>query len=547
MTSIMTDRRRQHPPNEPDQQYSHEHRPVSFPFVEIDDSLLALSLSVRRGNWGNITGLVESIYGRLPPASEHLPIPSQPDSPAKISANYPLYKAGSVRAQALMLYKSPPDRTEPSLWRSTIGPRITNVLLRMARRSRLSGLEISAYLHMVLGDFFIGGQRDPKVAIEKSFGDFLTESVPQDTEWNKSIMESKPQFLILGRGQNGLGYHWYVIIVDISAKKAYCFDSRTEHDTRFHHIEAFAIVQKEWAIRLPQIPVPDHMIELPSFTHKDHHSSGFLCLYHIMLLFRMPVYLRKLKHGDVVATQKHFDRVIKPAEMYVGVKVEEPIGEMALISAHELGVDDRDYNESEKKEASVKLKVHTPQKRAGKLIHKEIKTIDLTGEAGSSSPNLSTTSNLVDSKSRVDSGASVQLPPLKPFRHKPSPAPYKVKHYQKGSTYRDILDLRFNREPVGSKELLAQFTTGAVQTPFRRPGESLEEHSQRPLPIYPDEWRGWDWYEANVAAVDAANREEPADRRAARARLQRKRDHGKDFLGLATDMTKPKKRKKSGN
>ncbi|RWA09833.1 hypothetical protein EKO27_g5270 [Xylaria grammica] len=501
MTSITTDRRRQHPPDESDQQYSHEYRPVSFPFVEIDDSLLALSLSVRRGNWGSITGLVESIYGRLPPASEHLPIPSQPDSPGKISAKYPLYKAGSVRAQALMLYKSPPDRTEPSLWRNTIGPRVTNVLL---------------------------------------------QSVPQDTEWNKSIIESKPQFLILGRGQNGLGYHWYVIIVDISAKKAYCFDSRTEHDTRFHHIEAFAIVQKEWAIRLPQIPVPDHMIELPSFTHKNHHSSGFLCLYHIMLLFRMPVYLRKLKHGDVVATQKHFDRVIKPAEKYVGIKVEEPVGEMALISALGLGVDDRDYNESEKKEASVKLEVHTPQKRAGKLIHKEIKMIDLTGEAGSSSPNLSTTSNLVDSKSRVDSGASVQLP-LKPFRHKPSPAPYKVKHYQKGSTYRDILDLRFNREPVGSKELLAQFTTGTGQTPFRRPGESLEEHSQRPLPIYPNEWRGWDWYEANVAAVDVANREEPADRRAARVRLQRKRDHGKDFLGLATDMTKPKKRKKSGN
>ncbi|TGJ88698.1 hypothetical protein E0Z10_g124 [Xylaria hypoxylon] len=492
MAAISIDHRRQHPSNEPDQHCY----PEPFPYAELDESLLALALSVQRGNWGSLTTLVKSMYGSLPPASKNFPIPSQPDSPRKISPYTVLYKANSHQARALMFGKSPPDRTEPSLWQNTIGPRITNVLLRMAKRSRLSGREISAYLNMVLGDFFIGGQRTPKVAIEKSFGDFLMQDVPRDNEWENSVMKGRPRFLIIGRGQQGDGYHWYVIIVDTDTKKVYCFDSRAEQDTRFNHIEAFALLQSEWAIRLPQIPVPDQMIELPSFTRNDHYSSGFLCLYHVILLFRTPDYLRKLKHGDVIATQKHFDRVIKPAEKYVGIEVEEPTREMA--SNYELGlnVNGRNHNGSEKKEASVKLKTHTLQKRPQKRIYKKIMTVDIPEETRSSLPNLSTTVNLDDSEPGVDSAASPVILPLpKSSRRKPPPVQYKFKHYQKGSTNRGILG----------------------------------------------------WVEAKAAAVDAANLEELVDRRAARAKLKRKRGHGHDLLELGMDTTKTKKQAKSSN
>ncbi|KAI0538132.1 hypothetical protein GGR58DRAFT_513247 [Xylaria digitata] len=482
MAAISTNNKQQHPSSNPDEDYYL----APFPYVELDDSLLDLALSVQRGNWDNLTKLIQSMYGRLPLKSENFPIPSQPGSPRKISANRTPYQTHSIRAKDLMFLNSPPDRTEPSLWHNTIAPRITNILLCMAKRIRPGALDISAYLYMVLGEFLIGGQRTPKVAMEKSFGDFL-EGVPRDNEWNSLVMQSRPRFLILGKGQNGVAYRWYVIVVDIDARTAYCFDSRTEQDTRFKHIEAFTFLKKEWAIWLPQIPVPEQMIELPSFTRNDSYSSGFLCLYHIVLLFRTPAYLRKLRHGDVVATQKHLDRVVRPAEKYVGIQVEEPTKEAAPISELGLGVDDGNHNGPEKKEASVKFEPHTPPRGIKKRPYMKIITAGIPEETKNALPNVPTTGNVDDSEPGIDSAATpmvLRLP--KRANHKPPPAAYKIKHYKKGR---------------------------------------------------------WDWYAANMAAVDAANREEPVDRQAVRTQLQRKRGRGTDLLEL--DMKTMKHRKQT--
>ncbi|KAI3342158.1 hypothetical protein F4824DRAFT_511911 [Ustulina deusta] len=296
---------------------------IDAPFPE---SVLDQALSVQEGKFANLRGLVRSMYGRLPRASDNLPIPSQHAPPRRISTDTAIYKAMTLRASALMSGKLPPDGTEPCLWNNTIGPRIANVLLRVAKRSRPSALEISAYLHMVLVDFFIGGHRSPKVTIEKSFGDFLMEGTPQDTEWDNSVIKGKPQFLILRRGEELVGSHWYVIIVDINAKKAYCLDSKVDQHTKTSHIEAFSCLQKAWAVRLPQIPVPDRMIELHSFTQSDYHGSGFLCLYHIMLLFRRPHGLTKLKHGNITMPQEYLDDITQPAEKYIGIKVTDCYG-----------------------------------------------------------------------------------------------------------------------------------------------------------------------------------------------------------------------------
>ncbi|KAI1303309.1 hypothetical protein F5Y03DRAFT_407302 [Xylaria venustula] len=201
--------------------------PLSFPHEVLDDIIFDLARQVRNGSHNDLMGLLRSIYGRLPRISDVFPIPSQETPVRTILANTTLYKALTPRASALMYGRLPPDQTEPWLWNNSIAPRIANVLLRMANRTRPSGLEISAYLHMVLIDL-IRGMRSPKVTIEKSFGDFLTEGVPPDTEWDNSAMKRKPRFLILGRGENEASYHWYVVIVDIDAKVAYCFDSRAD-------------------------------------------------------------------------------------------------------------------------------------------------------------------------------------------------------------------------------------------------------------------------------------------------------------------------------
>ncbi|KAF2973355.1 hypothetical protein GQX73_g211 [Xylaria multiplex] len=402
MTTISTNRGGRHPSNGPDE----DHYLAPFPRVELNDSLLDLALSVQRGNWGNLTKLIQSMYGRIPLKSENFPIPSQPRPPRKISANSTPYQAYSIRAKDLTFPNSPPDRTELSLWQNTIAPRITNILLCMAKRSRPSGLEISAYLHMVLGEFLISGQRSPKVAMEKSFGDFLMEGVPRDNEWNDLVMESRPRFLILGKEQNGVAHHWYVIIVDIDTRRAYCFDSKTEQDTRFKHIKAFTFLKKEWAIRLPRIPVPEQMIELPSFTRNDAHSSGFICLYHIILLFRKPAYLRKLRHGDVIATQKHLDRVVRPAERYVGIQIEEPTKEAAPTPELRLGVDGGNHNGPQKKEASMKLKLHIPPKRHRKRPYEKATAAGLSEETKNALPNLSTACKVDDAEPGIDFAAT---------------------------------------------------------------------------------------------------------------------------------------------
>ncbi|KAI0479592.1 hypothetical protein F4859DRAFT_441053 [Xylaria cf. heliscus] len=294
---------------------------VRLPHISFDEALVALALSVKRGNWDDLNKLAQSVLGRPPTSSDEFSISSQPGPPTIISAKADRYIPWTPRAGALLLGKIPPDRSDQKLWGNVIGPRIANVLLCMAKRGRLDGFEITAYLHMVLVDFFVGGYRDPKVVIENCFGDFLMKGVPRDVEWDNLVMENKPRFLIFRRGQGIVGHHWYVIIVDTDARLAYCFDSMAAQDTRAEHIEAFALLQKEWAVRIPKIPAPEQMLELASFKQKDYLTSGFLCLYHIALLFRAPGRLGRLKHGDVIATQKYLDRVIKLAENYIGVKV----------------------------------------------------------------------------------------------------------------------------------------------------------------------------------------------------------------------------------
>lgn len=225
-----------------------------LPHISFDVSLVALALSVKRGNWDNLTKLAHSVFGRLPRASDDFPIPSQATPLKIIPANTNRYKPWTPRARGLLSGKVPPDRSDQKLWSNAIGPRIANVLLCMAKGDRLNGLDISAYLHMVLVDF-IDGCRTPKIMIENSFGDFLY--MPQDVEWDNLVMKNKPRFLIFGRGQGIVGHHWYVIVVDTEARQAYCFNSMAEQNTRAEHIKAFALLQKEWAARLPLIPIPE--------------------------------------------------------------------------------------------------------------------------------------------------------------------------------------------------------------------------------------------------------------------------------------------------
>ncbi|KAI0434337.1 hypothetical protein F5Y09DRAFT_337808 [Xylaria sp. FL1042] len=262
----------------------------------LDESVVDLAISVHEGNFENLAGLLQSIYDGLPQATDELPIPSRIGPPRSISANTAIYKALTPRAAALMYGTLPPDQTQPWQWNNIIGPRITNILLRVAERSRPSGFELSAYLHMMFIDF-VEGQRKPKVAIEKLFGDFLTEGALRDVDWDNSVIARKPRFLILGRGEESVGYyHWYVIIVDIDARKAYCFDSRADQHGKASHIGAFAFLKKQWGARIPQIPMPERLIELPSFTCNEHDSSG-------------------------TVPRDYFDHIITPAENYVGIKI----------------------------------------------------------------------------------------------------------------------------------------------------------------------------------------------------------------------------------
>ncbi|KAI1271068.1 hypothetical protein F5Y07DRAFT_404796 [Xylaria sp. FL0933] len=291
--------------------------------LRINKSAIDLAVSTRGGSFKDLTSLLRSIYGRLPRDTDNFPIPSQARPSRTIPASTEIYKALSPRAAALMYGILPPDQTEPWQWNNVIAPRITNVLLRMANRSRPNGFEISAYLHMMLFDF-IEGQRGPSVAIEKLFGHFLTDGALPDTEWDRSVTAKKPRFLILGRGEElSVGYHWYTILVDINIRKAYCFDSRADQNSKESHIAAFDCLRKQWAARMLQIPAPERLVELPSFICEDDYSSGFLCLYHLLLLFRQPFALRKLEQGNITVAQEYPDRIIPPAKHYVGIKVRD--------------------------------------------------------------------------------------------------------------------------------------------------------------------------------------------------------------------------------
>ncbi|RYC61254.1 hypothetical protein CHU98_g4954 [Xylaria longipes] len=541
----------QQPSNMPDE----NRHLIPFPHVPFDGPLIALALSVKRGNWDNLTKLVQSVFGKLPTASDNLPIPSQTAPSSIIPANTPRYEVWTPRAGALLSGKTPPDQSEPKLWRNVVGPGVANVLLCMARRSRLSGLDISAYLHMVLADF-----QTPKVMTEKSFGDFLMKSVPRDVEWENSVMKNKPRFLIFRRGQGIIGHHWYVIVVDTDARQAYCFDSMAAQDNRAEHIEAFALLQKEWAARISQIPAPKQMIELPSFSQKDYLNSGPLCMYHIALLFRTPMHLRKLKRGDVIATRKDLDRVIQPAENYIGVKVKGSTENIAPTSGLVPNADDCDNNIPEEIHFRIEVKISQGNSKADgrqtrKHTHKEGSTPRKHFQENRSFlPNLFPAGKPDDSRPGFGQAVGSQPAPTpimhrssKRSHHKTAPAQYNIKAYQPGSTYEDILDMSFDRAPVGSAEHLAQYMTGPVTTPFIWPGETLEEYSKRPVPNHPNNWQGWDWYEANMAAVDAANREDPPDRKAARAKLQQKRGRDGDLVELDMDTMKPKKQFKRGN
>ncbi|KAI0443731.1 hypothetical protein F4803DRAFT_574156 [Xylaria telfairii] len=342
---------------QPSSSSNENHHLVRLPHISFDESLVALALSVKRGNWDNLTKLAHSVFGRFPRASDDFPIPSQATPHKIIPANTNRYESWTPRARHLLSGKVPPDRSDRKLWGNTIGPRIANVLLCMAKGVGLSGLDISAYLHMVLVDF-IDGSRTPKVMIENYFGDFLY--LPRDAKWDNLVMKNKPRFLIFRRGQGIIGHHWYVIIVDTDARQAYCFDSMAAQDTRAEHIKAFALLQERWAVRLPLIPIPEQMIELSSFSQKDHLTSGFLCLYHISLLFRSPMRLRRLKHGGVIATQRVLDHVIQAAENYIGVKVEGSAEETAPTPELTTNANSRVNNTPEK--TRLKIPPETPGK-----------------------------------------------------------------------------------------------------------------------------------------------------------------------------------------
>ncbi|KAI0183553.1 hypothetical protein EV127DRAFT_446634 [Xylaria flabelliformis] len=464
------------------------HPLVQLPRVPFDGSLVALALSVKRGNWNSLTKLVQSVFGRLPIASDNVLIPSQ-SIPCNIT--------------------SAKDKRGPS------------------------GLEISAYLHMVLVDFVVDGQRTPKVMIESSFGDFLMRNAPRDVEWCNPAMENKPQFLIFSRVQGMVGPHRYVIIVDVNARQAYCFDSIAAQDTRAEHIEAFALLQEVWAVWLPWTLAPERMVELPSFTQESYLNSGFLCMYHILLLFRAPMRLRKLKHGNVVATWKELDYI----ELY-----KKSIKKTTLVSRFAPNSNDN-IREENAFRAQVSKEEHQPQKHIQKMSSARHEPI----QENRSSWFSSFTARKLDTSGRGSSQLEDSKPAptaMKPRstkrnHHKADPTQYKIKAYQRGSTYKDMLGTQVDRAPVGSVERLNQYRTGVITTPFIRPGETLEEYSKRPIPNHPSDWQGWDWYEANMAAVDAANREEPPDRKAARVRLQQKRGRGGELMELNMRTLKP--------
>ncbi|KAI0202046.1 hypothetical protein F4808DRAFT_468958 [Astrocystis sublimbata] len=370
----------------------------NIPRISLDAPLVALALSVRKGNWVHLTQLAQGVFGRLPTALDNCPIPTQSSPHATIPSGESYYVAWTPRAGALLSGKDPPDRTDPRYWNKVVGPRIANMLLCKARGKRLSGYEINAYLHMVLVDF-ISGNRTPKVMNAK-----------RDVDWECSVMESQPQFLVFRRGLGDGGHHWQAA----------------------EHIEAFALLQKEWAARISRIPAPNYL------------ESGFLCMYHMLLLFRTPIRLEKLKHGDVVARVRDLDRVKvkdstrKEVSAIRSTKA-QPAQKHRAKKRRVSPTDEREDPPSSHTPVKLKLTCHSPR-----------------GTRPSSTP------------------IKLKLKCPQPSSHHPTAPPkFHTKEYSKrGSTYHDILDRGgFSKAPVGPAERLARLRQGAVQTPFRRPGE----------------------------------------------------------------------------
>jgi len=294
-----------------------------LPPVSCEDDVLTRALKVRKGMMGHVTQLLQSMYGSLPVLSDNFYVPRQPTSPRIIDAHEALYEPHTSRANKLMIGRRPVDGSDVLVWRGDIGPRLANALLLYEKKLPLSSPETGALLHMLLVEFFPGGQRPrhPTVMIEHVFGSFLHRGAGRYMSWESGVLKSKPQFLILGRYQTSSYPHKYIIIVEVATGRTYCFDSMTKQDNRDEHMDVFDTLRKRWSARFAQFPPIQQMIELPSYMSMESSASGYLCAYHIYLLFRTPVKLWELQNGDVEATKRDVDTIMKAVTEYIGIKV----------------------------------------------------------------------------------------------------------------------------------------------------------------------------------------------------------------------------------
>jgi hypothetical protein len=292
-----------------------------LPPVAGEDDVRLQALKVRIGMMEHVTQLLESMYGKLPMLSDNFYIPFQPVSARIIDAHEAFYEPHTSRANRIMMGRRPLDGSGFLAWRGDIGPRLANALLLYERKKPLSAPEIGALLHMLLVEFYPGSQRRPTVMIERVFGSFLRRGAGRCMFWESDVLKYKPKFLILGRRQTSSFRHKYIIIVEVATGRVYCFDSMTIQDNRDEHMDVFERLRKRWSISFPQSPQVQQMLELPSYTSMENYSSGYLCAYHIYLLFRTPVKLWELQNGDVEATKRDVDTIMKAVRGYIGIKV----------------------------------------------------------------------------------------------------------------------------------------------------------------------------------------------------------------------------------
>ncbi|KAI1814159.1 hypothetical protein GGS20DRAFT_549646 [Poronia punctata] len=319
--------------------------------IQIDEAVLARVLMVRKGNMSNVCDLLKSMYGHLPVLSDDFPIPVQMTSPRTISADAALYADWSPEATALMQgRRAQDDISNPQVWKNVVGPRLVNLLLRMHDKIPLGGAEIMAGLHMLLIEFFPGGSREPIVMTENKFGSFLRSNGPRDGEWEAAVTRFQPRFLILGRRQPGVYSHWYILIIEMATGKVYAMDSMDAQDNWAEHSRMFDRLRRYWPIRFPHLAVPQQMFQLPSYKSMEPHSPGYLCLYHVALLFRMPVRLWALENGDETAQEAEFDAFQKMVETYTGIRVVENM----TFSPFDIDLDDPFVDEVPEKKKPVK-------------------------------------------------------------------------------------------------------------------------------------------------------------------------------------------------